>query len=328
MDLTFKIKKFIKDNNLIEPGDNLLVAVSGGIDSMTLLKILDMIKDDIGFLISVAHINHKLRGKDSDKDERFVSDSCKEIDIPFFSVSWSGPEKGENTQEAARDFRYGSFLKICSKIGANKVALAHNMDDQAETVILNLIRGAGLDGICGMHFCSGINDNVALIRPLINIGRDEIEAFAEQNKINFREDVTNDQVKYRRNFIRHKIMPLIHEINPNSSERIAKMSRSLQEDEAFIRKMADQKFDRLILSKEKNSLILDGKKIKEIDLPVRRRIIKLAYIEINKSAAGINRDQIIKIDEIITGFKKSGEYKLPHGIAFGMNSGRLVFSKN
>lgn len=328
MDLRFKIRKTILDNGLIEAGDHLLIAVSGGIDSMTLLFIFDELRDDIGYTISVAHINHKLRGKDSDADEGLVEGYCRKRRIPFYSVDWKGVLRGENLQEAARRFRYSSLSKISSDIGAAKIATAHNLDDQAETVLLNVIRGSGLDGLTGMHMThSGSDPERFIIRPLLGTSREEIANFAKMVGIEFREDVTNDQVKYTRNFIRHRIIPLIREINPNAVEAIARMSEFLRRDEGYISAVAVDILDQISSGQDDSKLMIDNTRYQGCGQPVRTRILKMAYARVAGTDAGLSSDHILKMDEIAVGKKWEGSYSLPRSLRFEKRGRTLAIFK-
>jgi tRNA(Ile)-lysidine synthase len=327
MDLLFKVKKCMIEKELVEPGDHLLVAVSGGIDSMTLLSSLLQLQNELGFLISVVHINHKLRGAESDTDEKFVANFCKERSIPFFVAEWEGPARGINLQEAARNFRYSKFIELAEKIKATSVAVAHNLDDQAETVLLNLIRGAGLDGICGMEQKKLLFEKIQLIRPFLEISRIEIEAHQKKDEVGYREDVTNDQLKYTRNIIRHKIMPLLQEINPNAPVSISKMTHLLQKDESYIQAIAEGIFGNSC-KEGQGSVQIDETIFQELAPSIRSRILKLAYSKVKGSIAGISRDHLEKMDLITFSTKREGEYSLPDGLKFTRKNGHLKISKD
>lgn len=327
MDLLFKTKKNIEKHALIEPGDHLLIAVSGGIDSMALLNILLKLEDTFGYTVSVIHVNHGLRGADSDNDEHFVQKFCREKEIPFYSEKWSGPDKGENLQEAARDFRYEVFLKTAESINANKIALAHNLDDQAETVLLNLFRGAGLDGLCGMSISKELKKPFYLIRPLLDAPRSEIEAWVESEGVSYRNDITNDQTKYSRNFIRHEIVPLIKKINPGAIEAVSGMTLLLRKDEEFIQKTVAKMYIKVVVNEASSKVVFDRNIFLDMASAVRTRLLKHAYAKLTGSIAGINRDQILKIDNMATGPKKEGLYSLSKSVHFELKNDKLIFFK-
>lgn len=323
MDLQFKVKKLIEENDLINPGDYVLAGVSGGIDSIVLFHVLIHLSHDIGYLIAAVHINHGLRGSESDEDEIFVKSLCESKNIPFYSVRWNGPS-GENIQEAARKFRYRSFLQTAQAIGAGKIALAHNLDDQAETILLNIIRGAGLGGMMGMEISRKL-DGVDIIRPLLRIPRTEIETFAAACGIHFRKDATNDETKYTRNFIRHRLMPLVREINPKAPDTIAKMASILKKDEIFLNALAQEAYKEVLISKTSTTIVMDEKKFNLFDPAIRGRLLKEAYVQLNGGVHGITSDHIFHMEEIALSGRPEGMYNLAGGIVFEKKAARLAF---
>lgn len=223
-----KIKSFISESNLIGPSDKTLIAVSGGRDSIVLLMLLN----NLGYSIEVAHCNYQLRGKESDEDEAFVKELCGKLSVPFytskFETSKLAKEEGVSIQMKARDLRYAWFEKLCKEKGLNKIATAHHLDDQLETILINLTRGTGLKGLRGMK---AKRDNV--IRPLLCVSRDEINEFIYANHIPFREDSSNASGKYFRNKIRHQIIPVLKEINPSLFDAVnnsVKRLRAVEEN--------------------------------------------------------------------------------------------------
>ncbi len=205
-----KFKKFISENNLINPGDKILLAVSGGIDSMVMTHLFQ----SLDYKIGIAHCNFSLRARESDKDEEMVSIYASEHNIPFYSIRFEtkafAKENGLSVQMAARELRYKWFEEIRSKHSYDSIAVAHNLNDNIETLIINLIRGTGLTGMTGMRPVSN-----RIIRPLLFATRQEILSFQIRHKIAFREDKSNADTKYTRNKIRHLIIPVLKEINPS-----------------------------------------------------------------------------------------------------------------
>lgn len=215
---------FICDNNLISPQDSILLGVSGGIDSMVMLYLFQK----AGFKIAVAHCNFGLRGDESNADEQFVKHYCLINGLACHSIRFDtkgyASENKLSTQVAARELRYAYFEEVCSEHKYNRIAIAHNLNDVAETVLLNLTRGTGVKGLAGIKALNG-----SVIRPLLFATRVEIEAFAGRHNINFREDSTNSKVKYKRNFIRHRIIPELRTLNPSVDRTIADTANHLQE---------------------------------------------------------------------------------------------------
>ncbi|MEI6050144.1 MAG: tRNA lysidine(34) synthetase TilS [Bacteroidota bacterium] len=205
-----EFRKFIAGNNLIKPGDRILLAVSGGIDSMVMTHLFLQSDNETG----IAHCNFSLRAKESDKDEEMVRNYASENAISFYTTRFETRAFAKNhalsVQMAARELRYEWFEEIREKNGYDKIAVAHNLNDNIETVLINLIRGTGINGLTGMKPVSN-----RIIRPLLFATRQDIITYCNQNRIIFREDRSNADTKYTRNKIRHKIIPVLKEINPS-----------------------------------------------------------------------------------------------------------------
>jgi len=205
-----EFNKFISENNLIKQGDKILLAVSGGIDSMVMAHLFLRRNHKEG----IAHCNFSLRGKESDKDEEIVRQFAADNNIPFYTIRFETKAYAKknrlSVQMAARELRYKWFEEIREKNGFDSVAVAHNLNDNIETLLINLIRGTGLAGMAGIK---PINNNI--IRPLLFATRHDIQTYCDKNKIVFREDRSNAETKYTRNKIRHLVIPVIKEINPS-----------------------------------------------------------------------------------------------------------------
>ena len=229
------VKKAVADYNMLAEGDSVIVALSGGADSVSLLYTLRELKDELGFSLSACHINHNLRGAESDRDQRFAESLCEKLSVPVsvFSVDVKGSvRKHQSVEERARELRYEVFERLAKENSA-KIATAHNANDNAETVLLNLLRGTGLKGLCGIP---PVRDYI--IRPLIYTPRTDIEAFCKENSIEFVTDCTNLSTDYTRNKIRLEILPRLAEINPSLVDGIARMTGNLNEDSLFLEKLA------------------------------------------------------------------------------------------
>ena len=217
----------INRRKLCTSSDKILLAVSGGIDSMVLLDLF--LKS--GFNVSVAHVNFKLRGIESDKDENFVREKCELKSIPFFTTSFDteafAEEKKLSIQMAARELRYTWFEKLMAENNFDCLATAHHLNDSIETAILNMVRGSGLEGWDGISETNG-----KVIRPLLFATREQIQNYAADNSITWREDDSNITDNYQRNFIRHQVIPLLSKLNPSLEnsfhESIEKISASTE----------------------------------------------------------------------------------------------------
>lgn len=320
-----KFLNTIKKNNLIEKGDKIVVGVSGGPDSITLLACLNKYKDRLGCKIICAHINHLIR-EDSTEDEQYVENYCSEAKIPFYAkrveVLKIAKERKMGTEETAREIRYNFFDEVLKKENANKIAIAHNKDDNAETMILNLIRGTGMAGLEGLQ---PLEYNI-YIRPLIDISRCEIESYCKKNDLKPRIDSTNKENIYTRNIIRNEVLPVIKNINPNIIEALSRTSKIIKLDNEFIKKYTKERFEKISKfyenekdhdaklvesdAKKVQNNLKDPVSLREISFDIkefnnepeaiRQRIIIMAIEKLTGSARGIektNVDDIIKLAE-------------------------------
>lgn len=228
-----KIRSFIKKYGMPDNTEKIAVAFSGGADSLALLHFL---KNE-GYNISAIHINHGIRGDEADGDEDFCRDFCQKNSIPFYcsrvNVPGAAKEMGIGLEEAARKIRYGEIERIIKEESINTVATAHHADDNMETLIFNITRGSSLKGARAIPPVRGRN-----IRPLIECTREEITEYCEKNSLEYVTDSTNLSTDYTRNFIRHKISPLIKQINPDAPGAFSRFCASARRDEDFIQGMA------------------------------------------------------------------------------------------
>ena len=218
-----KVKLFIRDSELIQEKDKILIAVSGGRDSIVLLMLLHNLK----FSLEVAHCNYQLREEESNADEEFVKVLCEKLNIAFHSKRFetiaSAKKEGVSIQMKARELRYSWFSELIQEHSLTKIATAHHLDDQLETILINLTRGTGLKGLRGMK---AKRENI--IRPLLCVSRDEINEFIFENHIPFREDSSNASGKYFRNKIRHEVIPVLKEINPSLFDAVNNSTKRLR----------------------------------------------------------------------------------------------------
>ena len=242
---------FLKDKKL-------LIAVSGGIDSVALTHLLSI----LNFNISLAHCNFNLRQKESDLDEVFVKELGEKLNIKVFTTHFNtekfAKENKQSTQIAARELRYNWFQELIENYKFNYVLTAHHADDNLETFLINLTRGTGLEGLTGIP---EINGNI--VRPLLKFSRDEVLSFAKQNKITWREDKSNASTKYIRNKIRHQILPILKEINPSLLETFAKTTDHLKDSQQIIEDRIE-KISSEIIEKEKDVIKIEIEKINRL----------------------------------------------------------------
>lgn len=269
---------------MLPEGARVLCAVSGGADSVCLLHYLITRG---GNDIVCAHYNHRLRGADSDRDEAFVKKLCKALGLACHTgsgdVEGYARKNGMGIEEAARTLRYAFLEKTAEAVSATKIATAHNAGDNAETVLFNLARGSALRGACGIPPVRG-----NIVRPLLMTTRREIEGYLEENDLLHVEDTTNESDAYTRNKIRHRILPVLEEVNPAAIENISTSTLSLREDEEYLRELAQRFLDENFIDGS-----IPAKALKKAPRPVAARALKLVL----KNAGRVHIDAVLKLCE-------------------------------
>ena len=293
-----KVLDTIKKYNLIETKDKIVLGVSGGPDSISMLNILNEIKNELNFEIYVAHMNHMIR-KEAEDDENYVQEYCTKNNIQFFvkrvDVVQIANTNKIGTEEAGRKVRYEFFEEVMKNVNANKIAIAHNKNDKVETIIMNLLRGSGISGLKGIE---PIRDN-KYIRPLIECKREEIEQYCEENQLNPRIDKTNFENDYTRNKIRNIVIPYIKkEFNPNIIETIDRLSQVATEESDFIDKQTNKIYQNLLIEKDENQIVLKLKEFNEQEKVIKSRIILLVTKQLMGSTQGIEKIHIEDITKL------------------------------
>ncbi len=275
-----KIKETIARYDMLKKDEVVVVAVSGGADSIALLHALYSLKQELGITVLACHVNHNLRGEESKRDEQFVRDFCssRKIPVTFYSIDIK-VDKHESVEERARKMRYECFEKLCNELDA-KLATAHTASDNAETVFLNILRGTGTKGLCGIPPVRG-----NIIRPLIRCTREDVESYCKENELRYVTDSSNLSDDYTRNKLRHRLIPLLQEFNPSLFEAVSRMTSAVYDDNALLERISSE-------AKE-NARTDDGyscEKLAELERTVLCRVVSsvLSNNGIEPSALRIN----------------------------------------
>ena len=294
-----EVLKTIKKYNLIESGDKLVLGVSGGPDSISMLNVLREIAEDetidLKFQIVVSHINHNIR-KEAKEDEEFVKKYCDENNIKFFSKSIDVEKIANNSkigiEEAGRKVRYEFFDEVLKKTNSNKIAIAHNKNDKVETMIMNVLRGSGLLGLKGIEPKRG-----KYIRPLIEIEREKIEEYCEEKNLNPRIDKTNFDNTYSRNKVRNVVIPYIkQEFNPNIIKTLDRLSELVKEEDTYVEKQVEKAYKEIFIEENNEEIILNLKKFNNYEKVIKSRIVLYTMTRLFGSSKGIEK---IHIDDIL-----------------------------
>jgi tRNA(Ile)-lysidine synthase len=309
-----KVISTIKRFDLIKEGDSILVGVSGGYDSVTLLIILNALKRQYGLKLYVAHLDHMLR-KDSSKDCLFVKSLAEKLKIPFITqrIDVKGSAKTGSIEEIARHTRLNFLFKTAKKYKIKKIALGHNQDDQAETVLMRVIRGSGLKGLCAILPKRRIN-NFVIIRPLIETSRQEIERFLRKKRMSVCFDRSNLSLAYFRNRIRRRLLPILEkDYNTNIKEILSNTAQSVGLDYDFLLKASKRAFIRSS-SKENSKIKIGLKRFINFHPAIRHMVIRLSINELKGDTRRITFGHLNDIDDLIAKSPSGSQVHLPKGI--------------
>ncbi len=315
LDVANNIKKY----RMISPGDKIIVGLSGGPDSVFLVTVLQKLKDILKFDIGAAHVNHKIRGSEADADELFSLKLCEDYGIAFHCAKIDVPKQANilktSEENAGRIARYKFFNDICSKFGYNKIAVAHNMNDSVETVLINLIRGCSLNGLGGIR---PINNNV--IRPIINISKERILEYLKNNAIEYKIDKTNNDNVYTRNKIRNVILESMKEINPSVIETIYSNLDNLRNDDDYI---SSECIKSKCITQNGKDVVIDRIKLSELPPSLKKRVIIRGFAAICGKTNNVEKKHI----NILLGDLQSGNYyNMPNGIVAEVSFDKIILS--
>ena len=315
MTITSRFLSNIKKYNLIDKNDTIIVGASGGPDSQFLIYLLNEIKNEYNLKIILAHLNH-LHRKEAIFDENLVVETGKklnlEVKVKKSSMDAFAKENKLSPEDAGRRLRYDFFYSLAKENKSAKIAVAHNMDDQAETMLFRMARGTGLDGLSGMDYKNG-----KIIRPILSFKKSEILAYLNENKIPYAIDATNLENDYSRNYIRNEIFPKIAELNPNAIENFYNLSDLIKNDLEIIDELIDQKYEVVAVIEDKSFVKFDKEEFENLSYSLKARILRKSIYKLQgnvKNFSKENIDDFLNLLDLDTGKK--------------IIKGKLVFIKN
>jgi len=321
MDLLAKVKKTISERRMLAQGDKVLVAVSGGPDSVSLLDLLFRLREEYALKLVVAHYHHQLRGKDADLDAKLARELARKYGLEFIPGSaekdWWKKLKGTN-EELLRQMRYEFLEKSAEKISAQKIALGHNANDLAESFLINLLRGSGMLGLAGMPVTRG-----KIIRPLIATSREEIIDYLNERGLAFRMDKSNRNLQILRNRIRAELVPMLRTYNPEIVSALGRAAELLREDERFMEEANEQALARLA-TLEPGRILFSAKKFQSEPKAIRRRLVRLAIARLKTDLRKIEAGHIFELERMLKTGAASFELDLPGKIRIRKSYDRLA----
>ncbi|MBW2335457.1 MAG: tRNA lysidine(34) synthetase TilS [Deltaproteobacteria bacterium] len=323
------VRNTIARFGMFVPGDAVLIAVSGGPDSVTLAHVLHTLAGEYSLRLAIAHLNHCLRNQESDRDAEFVTTFARRLDLPFYlerkDVRSFQRQYHLSPEEAARQVRYAFYEAVASQDGFNKIALGHHCDDNAELVLMNLLRGSGPLGLSGIAPVR--NDKI--VRPLIHLKRSEILDYASEKKIAYVTDTSNTDPAFRRNKIRHHLIPeLKKSYNPAIVDTLNRLGAILRAEDNWFEEALGPVFKNCVLNRTSDTISLSAPEFNNLTRAAKRRIIRKAIFSVKQD---LRRITLFHVDAVLELAKKdpaSGSLNLPGGIRVVKKSQALIFKKD
>ena len=328
-----RVLSFIQENHMVNKGQTLLVAVSGGQDSVCLLHILHRLQSELGIKLHAAHLDHRLRGKESTGDAAYAAALAKQLGIPCTvkkaNVRAWQKAHGVSLEEAAREVRYDFLAETAVATGAAGAAVGHTLDDQVETILLHLVRGTGTRGLRGLQpvtLRQSPTRELTIIRPLLGVRRDETNAYCVEYNLNPRQDSSNLSLEPLRNRVRLELLPLLQSYNPQVKEALQRTAQIAGDDIAYLEKEAARLYRKLAVNQGK-TIIIDKKALLKLPVSMRRYVLRLAV----ENAAGDLKDiEARHIEDMVLALQKPAgkQIQLPYGLIFAVDYDRYVLGKD
>lgn len=306
-----KVLKTVKKYNMLSKGDRVLIGVSGGADSIALLEFFVSVKEKYDLDICVAHIEHGIRGEDSVNDAEFVENYCKKLGVNFYLKTIDAPNLAKKAKMGVEEYSRMARYDFFNTIECDKIATAHNLTDNIETLLFRLARGTGLRGACSIPAVRG-----KIIRPFIEVSSGEIRKWCNDNNIPYRVDCTNSDSAYSRNLIRLEILPLFEKLNANYQDNIENFISDVNEDYAFIDDYVKSIYPKIVKNNE-----IDLTKLNELDLSIKKRILIMFFDENGYSLNRIHLQSVIDIT------LKSGKSQIKENVFAISAKGKIRLAK-
>lgn len=306
-----KVLKTVKKYNMLSKGDRVLIGVSGGADSIALLEFFVSVKEKYDLDICVAHIEHGIRGEDSVNDAEFVKNYCKKLGVNFYLKAIDAPNLAKKAKMGVEEYSRMARYDFFNTIECDKIATAHNLTDNIETLLFRLARGTGLKGACSIPAVRG-----KIIRPFIEVSSGEIRKWCNDNNIPYRVDCTNSDSAYSRNLIRLEILPLFEKLNANYQDNIENFISDVNEDYAFIEDYVKSIYPKIVKNNE-----IDLPKLNELDLSIKKRILIMFFDENGYSLNRIHLQSVIDIT------LKSGKSQIKENVFAISAKGKIRLAK-
>ena len=326
-----RVLAYLREKKLVSPGERLVVAVSGGPDSVCLLHILSTLQKDLDINLHIAHLNHRLRGKESEADAKYVTGLAKRLSIPATIASRDvksyRQQRRLSLEEAAREVRYSFLAAVAKEVGALKVAVGHTSDDHIETMLMHLVRGSGIRGLRGLLPVNKLKvsgNSLAVIRPLLELTRQDTVAYCRAHKLKPRLDASNLVLEPLRNKVRHRLLPELRQYNPQIDRALLRLSRTAADDLDFV-ETETRRLMKNIVKDEKNSIIINKKNLLALPPALQRQLLRFSIESLLGSLKDIEAGHIEDIIEALA--KPAGKViGLPFGINFTIEYDRYILS--
>ncbi|MFC1632133.1 tRNA lysidine(34) synthetase TilS [Candidatus Omnitrophota bacterium] len=324
-----QVKLTIQEFNLLEPGEKVVVGVSGGADSVALLQLLDKLKKPWRLKLHIAHLNHLLRPGEAERDSNFVAGLAKKMKLPITCAAIDVKDFAKSAklsiEEAARNLRYDFLVNLAKENGCKKIALGHNRNDQAETVLMRFLRGSGVAGLGGIPVKRAF-DGCLIVRPLINTTRKQITDFLAAKKINYRTDSSNLSNLFLRNKVRQQLIPLIEQgFNANIQEVLVNFAENISVDFAFLEETVQRKFKLVSLTPNQEEVVLNSKKFSALHKALQKSICRLAIKQLKGNVRKIDFRHWKELESLIEFRPHNSIVDLPGNVSVAKKKGKLVF---